>query len=211
MKALPNILTGLRLVLCLVNFLALLAIAGTIPGLPPLHGPVVGTVLAIAFWSFVVASVTDFFDGWLARKYNAVSVTGAILDPIADKVLVCGALIGLVAVGARDVALPAGLILFREFSVSALREVLAPRGLKLPVTFLAKTKTTLQLVALAMIMGIPLFAKYIPGADDLARLNTMRTFMLSAIILLWVATAVTVWTGIEYALAARKALKQAQA
>ena len=207
MKALPNILTGLRLVLCLVSFLALLAIAGCIPGAPILHGPVVGTMLAVAFWSFVIAAITDFFDGWLARKYNAVSVTGAILDPIADKILVAGALIGLVAVGARDVALPAGLILFREFSVSALREVLAPRGLKLPVTFLAKTKTTLQLVAIAMIMGIPLFAHLMPGADDLARLQTMRTVMLSAIILLWIATAVTVWTGIEYALAARKALK----
>jgi CDP-diacylglycerol--glycerol-3-phosphate 3-phosphatidyltransferase len=207
MKALPNMLTGLRLVLCLVNFLALLAIAGTIPGLQPLHGPVVEPVLALAFGSFVIAAITDFFDGWLARRYDAVSTIGAILDPIADKVLVCGALIGLVALGARDVALPAGLILFREFSVSALREVLAPKGLKLPVTLLAKTKTTLQLLALALIMGIPLFAKYIPGADDLARLNTMRTFMLSAIMLLWIATAVTVWTGIEYALAARKALK----
>jgi cardiolipin synthase len=207
MKALPNILTGLRLVLCLVNFLALLALAGTIPRLQPLHGPAVETVLAIAFWSFVVAAVTDFFDGWLARRYDAVSTVGAILDPIADKVLVCGALIGLVALGARDVALPAGLILFREFSVSALREVLAPKGLKLPVTFLAKTKTTLQLLALAMIMGIPLFARFMPGADDIARLNTMRTVMLSAIILLWIAAAVTVWTGIEYGLAARKALK----
>lgn len=207
MKALPNILTGLRLVLCLVNFLALLAIAGDLPGLQPVHGAVVEAMLATAFWSFAVAAVTDFFDGWLARRYNAVSTLGAILDPIADKVLVCGALVGLVALGARDVALPAGLILFREFSVSALREVLAPRGLKLPVTFLAKTKTTLQLVALAMIMGIPLFARFIPGADDLARLQTMRTFMLSAIILLWIATAVTVWTGIEYGLAARKAMK----
>ena len=207
MKALPNILTGLRLVLCLGNFLALLALAGTLPGLQPLHGAIVEPVLAVAFWSFVIAAVTDFFDGWIARRYDAVSTIGAILDPIADKVLVCGALIGLVALGARDVALPAGLILFREFSVSALREVLAPRGLKLPVTFLAKTKTTLQLVALAMIMGIPLYANYIPGAADLARLQTMRTFMLSAIILLWIATAGTVWTGVEYALAARKALK----
>jgi CDP-diacylglycerol--glycerol-3-phosphate 3-phosphatidyltransferase len=207
MKALPNILTGLRLVLCLVNFLALLTLAGMLPGMPPLHGPTVEPVLALAFWSFVVAAVTDFFDGWIARRYDAVSTVGAILDPIADKVLVCGALIGLVALGARDVALPAGLILFREFSVSALREVLAPKGLKLPVTLLAKTKTTLQLFALALIMGIPLFAKYIPGADDLARLQTMRTFMLTAIILLWISAAVTVWTGIEYALAARKALK----
>ena len=99
--------------------------------------------------AFVVAAVTDFFDGWLARKLDAVSVWGAILDPIGDKILVCGALLGLMALGPNPlVILPAGLILFREFAVSALREVGAGKGVKLPVTVLAKWKTTLQLVAI---------------------------------------------------------------
>ena len=106
----------------------------------------------IALASFVVAAVTDFFDGYLARRWNVVSTFGAIMDPIADKVLVCGAILGLLAVGVQGILIPSFLILFREFAVSAMREVLAPRGIKLPVTFLAKTKTTLQLVALAALM-----------------------------------------------------------
>jgi cardiolipin synthase len=82
-----------------------------------------------AVWAFVIAAITDFFDGWLARKLHAESVWGAILDPIADKVLVCGALLGLMSLGPQpDGALPAGLILFREFAVSALREVTAGKG-----------------------------------------------------------------------------------
>jgi len=206
MKALPNILTGLRLVLCLVMFLALCAAAGAIPGLPPAGGKMVGELVALAFGSFVIAAVTDFFDGWLARKYDAVSLTGAILDPIADKILVCGALIGLLVLGARDVAVPAGLILFREFAVAAMREVLAPRGVKLPVTVLAKTKTTLQLLAIGAVMGLPLLAQALIHMDELARMELIRKLLVGSVSLLWLATAVTVWTGIEYALAARKAL-----
>jgi cardiolipin synthase len=151
--------------------------------------------------------VTDFFDGWLARRYDAVSVAGAIMDPIADKILVCGALIGLVVLGARQVALPAGLILFREFAVSAMREVLAPRGIKLPVTFLAKTKTTLQLVAIAAILALPLLAAHLPIADELRKMEVLRDYLMGTTWLLWLAAAVTVWTGLEYANAARRGLK----
>ena len=65
-----------------------------------------------AFWAFVVAAVTDFFDGWLARRLDAETVWGAILDPIGDKVLVAGVILGLLMLGAdRMVALPVGLIL----------------------------------------------------------------------------------------------------
>src|SRR3954447_6077738 len=152
MKHLPNILTSMRLVLALFMFVALAAAAGNIPGLgDKLEAP---TQFALERWpvyAFVVAAVTAFFDGWLARRLNAVSVWGAILDPIGDKVLVCGAVLGLMSLGPQPmVLLPAGLILFREFTVSALREVGAGKGVKLPVTLLAKWKTTLQLTALAM-------------------------------------------------------------
>ena len=108
-----------------------------------------------AFWGFGIAAVTDYFDGWLARKLKVESTLGAILDPIADKVLVAGAVVGLAALGSWMVALAGGLILFREFAVSALRETLAPRGLKLPVTLLAKWKTTLQLLALGAQIFVP--------------------------------------------------------
>lgn len=188
MKHVPNILTVGRLVLTLLVFLALMAGVTLPTSGPPL--------LWFAFWGFVIAAVTDFFDGWLARKYQVESLAGAILDPIADKVLVAGAVVGLAINGDHVAALTGGLILFREFSISALREVLAPRGLRLPVTMLAKWKTTLQLVALAAALLRLTGEGWIVGQVS-----------LGVDIALWAAALVTVWTGIEYGVAARKALK----
>ena len=92
MKHLPNILTAGRLVLTLLMFLALCAAAGGIPWVSDQLTPDMQFGLQRwALWAFVVAAVTDFFDGWLARKLNAMTVWGAILDPIGDKVLVAGA------------------------------------------------------------------------------------------------------------------------
>jgi len=207
MKSLPNILTGIRLVLSVVVFLALATAAGAFPFQDPVSPDVGGPLLVIAFVSFVVAAVTDFFDGWLARKYDAVTTTGAILDPIGDKILVCGALLGLLALGVHKVAAPAALILFREFAVSAMREVLAPRGIKLPVTFLAKTKTTLQLVALGFLLGLPIVSLWLIQAGVITNAETVQTLWGWGMGLLWLAALVTLWTGVEYAVAAAKALK----
>ena len=205
MKSLPNILTAGRLVLSLAVLVCLAAAGGAVPFVQIDEGQALD-LKEIAFIAFVVAAVTDFFDGWLARKFNAESLLGAILDPIADKVLVAAAIVGLVAVGARDVALPGGLILFREFAVSALRETLAPRGLRLPVTLLAKWKTTLQLLALGFVMFLPVWsASGLPCDPEL-----QQRADIFARLLLWFAAAITVWTGAEYALAARRALKAAR-
>ena len=193
-KHIPNLLTIARLVLTGVMFAAQAAIVAR---LGPAH-----LLALIALVAFVVAAVTDFFDGFLARRWAVVSTAGAILDPIADKVLVCGAILGLVGLGAPGVLIPGTLILFREFAVSAMREVLAPKGMKLPVTFLAKTKTALQLVALGVWMALVVWNVW-PGVVTtplFARLT------LLADVLLWAAAAATVWTGVEYALAARRAL-----
>lgn len=208
MKHLPNILTGLRLVLTLVVFMAMLGLASqpfvmwvVAKGVDP---QLVQTALYFtAFWGFALAAITDFFDGWLARKLEVESLLGAILDPIADKVLVAGAVIGLSILGSWMVAAAGGLILFREFAVSALRETLAPKGLKLPVTLLAKWKTTLQLLALAAQLFVGGWIAWgLPRDPALAQKASM-----AADILLWLAVAVTLWTGAVYALAARKALK----
>ena len=204
MKALPNILTSLRLVLTLFVFLALATVAGALPGFSEHLTPEDQFGLQRwAFWAFVVAAVTDFFDGWLARKLDAVSVWGAILDPIGDKVLVCGAILGLLALGGQPmVVLPAGLMLFREFTVSALREVGAGKGVKLPVTRLAKWKTTLQLTALAAEMIVASW-----GAFDLPAEPAVRDpVTLLAHSLMWVATVVTLITGAQYWEQTRKAL-----
>lgn len=193
MKAqIPNILTLGRLVLCGLMCVAFIFLTGYAHSR---QYPFTADLAAkIALASFVIAAVTDFFDGYLARKWNVVSTFGAIMDPIADKVLVCGAILGLLAIGTQGILVSSFLILFREFAVSAMREVLAPRGIKLPVTFLAKTKTTLQLVALAALMLVSFW-------------TFDARFTLAADALYGFAAAVTLWTGIEYALAARKALK----
>lgn len=204
MKHLPNILTAGRLVLALFMFLALAAAAGGIPWVSDMLTPDMQFGLQrLAFWAFVVAAVTDFFDGWLARRLNATTVWGAILDPIGDKVLVCGAILGLMSLGPQpQVAVPAALILFREFTVSALREVSAGKGVSLPVTLLAKWKTTLQLVALGAELIVASWAAFNLPSDPPWQGN----FAYLAHGLLWLAAIVTLITGAQYWQAARKAL-----
>ena len=204
MKALPNILTSLRLVLTLFVFMALATVAGAVPGFSEHLTPEDQFGLQRwAFWAFVIAAVTDFFDGWLARKLDAVSVWGAILDPIGDKVLVCGAVLGLLSLGPQPmVVLPAGLMLFREFTVSALREVGAGKGVKLPVTMLAKWKTTLQLTALAAELLVASWGAFgLPPEPAIEQPITLFAHGL-----MWLATIVTLITGAQYWEQTRKAL-----
>jgi CDP-diacylglycerol--glycerol-3-phosphate 3-phosphatidyltransferase len=205
MKALPNILTSLRLVLTLFVFVALAAASGAVPYLSERLTPEAQFSLQRwAFWSFVIAAVTDFFDGWLARKLDAVTVWGAILDPIGDKVLVCGAILGLLSMGGQPmVVLPAGLMLFREFTVSALREVGAGKGVKLPVTMLAKWKTTLQLTALTAELLVASWGAFNLPADP--AIQEPATYIAHT--LMWVATIVTLITGAQYWEQTRKALQ----
>ena len=191
----PNILTGLRLIAGVVMFLILAGAAPQgLPFLPPdLLSPSDQFRFArTAFIIFIVAASTDWVDGFLARRWHATTRWGAILDPIADKVLITGAILGVLAWGSvPQAAIPCGLILFREFAVSALRETLAGE-VTLPVTLLAKWKTTLQLFSL----GLQLLAlNWGVFGWDLQLLPTFQTF---ADVMLWVAAIVTIWTGWQY-------------
>lgn len=195
----PNILTGLRLFAGVVMFLIL---AGAAPqGIPmlsqyltPDHQFRLGRT---AFIIFVVAASTDWVDGYLARRWHATTRWGAILDPIADKVLITGAILGVLAWGSMpQAAIPCGLILFREFAVSALRETVAGK-VKLPVTLLAKWKTTLQMVALAALQLALLWDGF--GLP----LEWHPHFQTFAYVLLWIAAIITVWTGWQYFAKAR--------
>jgi CDP-diacylglycerol--glycerol-3-phosphate 3-phosphatidyltransferase len=199
-KHLPNLLTALRLGLSLFVFFALLfAGRGREPNLD--------VPLALARWAFaafVVAAVTDFFDGWLARRFDVVSVAGAILDPIADKVLICAAILGLMTIDTTlAFVIPAALILFREFSVSALREVTAARGVKLPVTLLAKWKTTFQLVALGADMVVTTWPAFFGLPTSRA---VFHEAAFGAHALFWLACAVTLITGAQYGVQAYRGL-----
>jgi cardiolipin synthase len=141
----------------------------------------------IACVVFVAAAVTDFFDGYLARRFNQVSAIGRFLDPIADKLLVAALLLFLAAferIGPLSL-IPAVVILCREILVSGLREYLAEIRIGMPVTPLAKWKTTFQLIALPVLIvgdgGLPGHAITLIGE-----------------ILLWIAGALTLITGYAY-------------
>ena len=142
----------------------------------------------IALALFVIACVTDWFDGYVARRLDQVSPLGRFLDPIADKLVVAAVLLVLVAIRHIDgwAILAALIILCREILVSGLREFLAELRVGVPVSMLAKWKTTVQMVAL----GFLIVAK--PESEVPIRA------MLIGEILLWVAAAMTVITGYDY-------------
>lgn len=139
-----------------------------------------------AFGLYVFACLSDWLDGYWARRSGLVSVIGRTLDPIADKLLVAVVLVGLMANGTIQgwQCLAPALIFMREFTVAGLREGLAGDGFVLPVSFLGKTKTSVQMVALGLLL--------LPAVMPLAGL------MPVALGLLWLATAMTVWSGLVY-------------
>jgi len=144
------------------------------------HGSVVARWEALAV--FAVAAATDWVDGYLARSLNQGSSLGRMLDPIADKLLVAAATVLLIATGgiAGWTIAAALAILLREIAVSGFREHLAPMGVVVPVSRLAKWKTATQLVAMAILIA-PVEAAQPVGEA-----------------LLWVAAAVTLVTGWDY-------------
>ncbi len=149
----------------------------------------------LSFAVFVAASVTDFFDGYLARAWHQQSAIGQILDPIADKLLVAVALVLLVwsgTIGSWSL-LAALVILTREISVSGLREFLAGLRVSVPVSRLAKWKTTLQMVAIAfLLIG--------PAGDRLLRyyIGDLGLVTYVGLLLLWVSALITLYTGYDY-------------
>jgi cardiolipin synthase len=139
---------------------------------------------------FLLAAATDWFDGYMARRLNQGSTLGRMLDPIADKLLVAAAIILLVATGGiTGWPIAAALaILMREIAVSGFREHLAPLGVIVPVSRLAKWKTASQLVAMVVLI---------------APVERLQPF---GVALLWIAAAVTVVTGWNYFRATVKSL-----
>ncbi|MDI6837276.1 CDP-diacylglycerol--glycerol-3-phosphate 3-phosphatidyltransferase [Ciceribacter thiooxidans] len=137
---------------------------------------------------FIIASVTDFFDGYLARIWNQTSNIGRMLDPIADKLLVASVLLLMAADGTiAGWSLWAAItILCREILVSGLREYLAALKVSVPVTRIAKWKTTIQMVAIAFLLAGPAGDKVLPHTTEIG------------ITLLWVAALLTIYTGYDY-------------
>ncbi len=139
---------------------------------------------------FAIASITDFFDGYLARIWNQTSNIGRMLDPIADKLLVSTCLLLLAADTESTIAgwslWAAIIILCREILVSGLREYLAGLKVSVPVTRIAKWKTTVQMVALGFLLAGPAGDKVLPHTTQIG------------ITLLWIAAILTMYTGYDY-------------
>jgi cardiolipin synthase len=142
-----------------------------------------------AFTVFVIASVTDYVDGYLARAWQQQSVLGRMLDPIADKLLVAVSILILVADGmlAGWSIWAAVIVLMREIFVSGLREFLAELRVSVPVTRLAKWKTTMQLVAIAALLVAPA----LQGAKSGIIIDL-------GLIFFWATAIVTLYTGYDY-------------
>ena len=155
----------------------------------------------LALVLYVLMGITDYFDGYLARTSGAVSRLGVFLDPIADKIMVATVILTLTAQGVLrgpyvgDMHVIAGLIiLVREIAVSGLREFLGGLQVSMPVSRLAKWKTTFQLVCLgALILGVAL-PQWTVGVMGLT-INFPHTVGLTT---LWAAAALTVITGWDY-------------
>ena len=146
----------------------------------------------VAFWIFTAAGISDFFDGYLARIWQQQSSLGRMLDPIADKLLVAACLLVLAFIGAFGVwsIWAAIVILCRELLVSGLREFLAELRVSVPVSWIAKWKTTAQILALGFLIVGPAGDGVLPPGW------TMQT----GLVLLWVAALLTLYTGVDYML-----------
>ncbi len=145
-----------------------------------------------AAWSaralYIFASITDWLDGYLARKWSVISAVGTFLDPIADKIFIVSLLLVIAAFDRLDGIwlIPALIIIIREILISGLREFLGPKNVQLPVSKLAKWKTTVQMIALGFLV--------IGDAHGALKSETI----LCGQILLLIAAILTVVTGWEY-------------
>ena len=212
MKSLPNILTLFRLISPILIFVSVFFVARP-------YGPWAGFVI------FVLAAASDFLDGYLARRFEGESNFGRVFDPISDKILILSVgfilVVGHVtAVGFVDmlIVIPFLLIVMRELLISGMREGLAG-SLNVPVSWTAKTKTTVQMVAVGLLFLLPILghrlSEITQGMDDvviqgiLARsiedevgllftIGVLNFVEIAVYIVFWLAAILTLVSGYQY-------------
>lgn len=186
---LANKITLMRVIL--VPVFIVLMMASQIPGLAGLveNGTLSQNVLNwVALAVFIIASVTDFLDGYIARKYNMISNFGKFMDPLADKLLVCSALICLLALGRINVFLVL-VIITRDFIISGFRLVASDKGVVIAANMWGKVKTTMQMIMIGFM---------IPDWDAVH---------IICVILAWVVLFLTVYSLMDYMIRNRHVLK----
>ena len=194
---LPNKLTVLRMVL--IPFVMFFYLATFIP-----HG--IGKIVALVI--FIIAALTDLFDGKIARKHNLVTNLGKFLDPIADKILTASVLFMIMADG--TIPAPYGVIIVtiiiaREFMVSALRLIAASQGTVLAADIWGKAKTMVQMIAIPICMLIPFLIEL--GGVPSWLILTVQIVGWSSI---GVATLLTVISGVNYLVKNRQCFKDSK-
>ncbi|MDY0121263.1 MAG: CDP-diacylglycerol--glycerol-3-phosphate 3-phosphatidyltransferase [Sulfurimonas sp.] len=167
---LPNILASLRILLAPVMFWIILN-----PEIFTDNGWHITWNYYFASLLFVLASVTDFFDGYIAREWNQMTLLGAVIDPLADKMLTLAAFLGLMMIGEAS-AWAIYIIIVRELFITGLRTVAVSEGISVKASWAGKIKTVSQMIAIGFLL------MHWPFGD----------------ILLWIAVALTVYSGLEY-------------
>ena len=182
----PNIISLARLVLALVLFALIEGVAG--------RQHLAALVL------FVFAAATDWVDGWYARKYGQVSRLGRIFDPLVDKVIVCGTFVLLAdRTGSSILPWMALVIVVRELVVTAIRAEMERTGLDFSAAWSGKLKMLFQCAAIGLELGYRTWPDFTIGSISIHQV---------AIGVVWLAVISTIWSGLEYLVAARPLLSQ---
>lgn len=173
---LPNKLTMFRVIL--IPFFLVFLLVPEIPA---------GKWIALAI--FIIASLTDLLDGKIARKYNLVTNFGKFMDPLADKLLVCSALICLIELG-RIPSWMVVIIIAREFTISGFRLIAADNGVVIAASYFGKFKTTFQMIAVCLLIA------------DIEKLQVVTT------VFLWAAVVLTVVSLVDYLIKNKDVMKE---
>ncbi len=195
---LPNKLSLLRIILIPVTMFFMLPIS--IYGFEPeAHNAFINNYgMMIAGIVFIIASLTDMFDGRIARKYNLITDLGKFLDSLADKMLVIAVLIAFVAIGRISPWLLA-IIVLREFMVTGIRLVASSHGVVMAAKMIGKIKTTTQMIAIIYLMFEPTILKIAGYSHDYAN-YPVNAITIIGDVLFFICVIMTIISGMDYLL-----------
>lgn len=188
---LPNKLTIFRVILIVPFVLLLLGGYAQWAWFETIFGGIMEYVDYIALVVFIIASLTDLLDGHIARKYNLVTNFGKFMDPLADKLLVCAALICLVEMG-RIPSWIVIIIISREFIISGFRLIASDNGVVIAASYWGKFKTTFQMIMICLMIA-----------------NIAAIWLLTNIVM-WVALALTVISLVDYLVKNKDVMKESK-
>lgn len=168
----------------------------------------------ITFLLFTLGAISDWFDGFLARKYNCCSKLGGVLDHIGDKLLVCNTLIMLTLMGpVWYIVIPVIFMIARELYISGLREFLGTQKIEMPVPkarfSMGKIKTTIQMIAItAFLLWFAIFASVTPETTNRIIFYLIYILPKIGIFSLWMALVASIWSAIQYTFTFAQKLKK---